>query len=100
MNSGRLTRQIALLVGGAAIIGMSTLTACSTKEKEAPSTTAPSTSQAPMTSEMPSMTSEMPSMSTPTEKAVGPAGPSFSPTVNPAQPGAVCAKIVNGVCSR
>jgi hypothetical protein len=42
----------------------------------------------------------MPSMSTPTEKAVGPAGPSFSPTVNPAQPGAVCAKIVNGVCSR
>jgi len=93
MNSGRLSRQIALLAGGAAIIGMSTLTACSTKEKEAPSTTAPSTSQAPSTS-------EMPSMSTPTEKAVGPAGPSFSPTVNPAQPGAVCAKIVNGVCSR
>jgi len=93
MNSGRLSRQIALLAGGAAIIGMSTLTACSTKEKEAPSTTAPSTSQAPPTS-------EMPSMSTPTEKAVGPAGPSFSPTVNPAQPGAVCAKIVNGVCSR
>jgi len=93
MNSGRLTRQIALLAGGAAIIGMGSLTACSTKEKEAPSTTAPSTSQAPMTS-------EMPSMNTPTEKAVGPAGPSFSPTVNPAQPGAVCAKIVNGVCSR
>jgi len=93
MNSGRLSRQIALLAGGAAIIGMSTLTACSTKEKEAPSTTAPSTTQAPSTS-------EMPSMSTPTEKAVGPAGPSFSPTVNPAQPGAVCAKIVNGVCSR
>ena len=93
MNSARVTRQIALLVGGAALIGMSTLTACSTKEKEAPSTTAPSTSQAPSTS-------EMPSMSTPTEKAVGPAGPSFSPTVNPAQPGAVCAKIVNGVCSR
>jgi len=93
MKSVRFSRQIALLVGGAAIIGMSTLSACSTKEKEAPSTTAPSTSQAPSTS-------EMPSMSTPTEKAVGPAGPSFSPTVNPAQPGAVCAKIVNGVCSR
>lgn len=93
MNSGRLTRQIALVAGGAALIGMSTLTACSTKEKEAPSTTAPSTSQAPSMS-------EMPSMSTPTEKAVGPAGPSFSPTVNPAQPGAVCAKVVNGVCSR
>lgn len=93
MSSGRLTRQIALLAGGAAIIGMSTLTACSTREKEAPSTTAPSTSQAPSMS-------ETPSMSTPTEKAIGPAGPSFSPTVNPAQPGAVCAKIVNGVCSR
>ena len=59
------------------------------------------TSEMPsMTSEMPSMTSEMPSMSTPTEKAVGPAGPSFSPTVNPGQPGAVCAQIVNGVCVR
>ncbi|MEI7519612.1 MAG: hypothetical protein WCJ98_14180 [Mycobacteriaceae bacterium] len=93
MNSARLTRQIALLVGGAALIGMSTLTACSTKEKEAPSTTAPSTSQAPSTSEAPPMI-------TPTEKAVGPAGPSFSPTVNPAPPGAVCARVVNGVCSR
>ena len=93
MNSARLTRQIALLVGGAALIGMSTLTACSTKEKEAPSTTAPSTSQAPSTSEAPPMI-------TPTEKAVGPAGPSFSPTVNPVPPGAVCNKIVNGVCSR
>ena len=88
MNSARLTRQIALLAGGAALIGMSTLTACSTKEKEAPSTTStPSTSEAPP-------------MSTPTEKAVGPAGPSFSPTVNPAPPGAVCARVVNGVCSR
>ena len=93
MNSARLTRQIALLVGGAALIGMSTLTACSTKEKEAPSSTAPSTSQAPSTSEAPPMI-------TPTEKAVGPAGPSFSPTVNPVPPGAVCNKIVNGVCSR
>jgi len=93
MNSGRISRQIALLVGGAALIGMSTLTACSTKEKEAPSTTStPSTSQAPATSQAP--------MGTPTEKAVGPAGPSFSPTVNPVPPGAVCNKIVNGVCSR
>ena len=93
MNSGRHTRQIALLVGGAAIIGMSTLTACSTKEKEAPApTSTPSTSQAPATSQAP--------MGTPTEKAVGPAGPSFSPTVNPVPPGAVCNKIVNGVCSR
>ncbi|MFZ4373167.1 MAG: hypothetical protein ACOYO2_08030 [Mycobacterium sp.] len=92
MMSGRITRQIALLAGGAAIIGMGTLTACSTKEKEAPATSTPSTSQAPATSEAPA--------GTPTEKAVSPAGPSFSPTVNPTPPGAVCNKIVNGVCSR
>ena len=92
MMSGRITRQIALLAGGAAIIGMGTLTACSTKEKEAPATSTPSTSQAPATSEAPA--------GTPTEKAVSPAGPSFSPTVIPTPPGAVCNKIVNGVCSR
>jgi hypothetical protein len=93
MTSGRITRQIALLAGGAAIIGMGALTACSTKEKEAPSpTSTPSTSQAPATSEAP--------VGTPTEKAIGPAGPSFSPSVNPAPPGAVCNKVINGVCSR
>lgn len=92
MTSGRITRQIALLAGGAALIGMGALTACSPNEKEAPSTSTPSTSQAPATSEAPA--------STPTEKAVGGAGPSFSPTVNPAPPGAVCNKIVDGVCSR
>ena len=38
---------------------------------------------------------------TPTEKAVGPgANDSFSPTVNPVPPGAVCKQIVNGVCVR
>ena len=92
MTSGRITRQIALLAGGAAIIGMGALTACSPKEKEAPATSTPSTSQVPATSESPA--------GTPTEKAVGGSGPSFSPTVNPTPPGAVCNKIVNGVCSR
>jgi hypothetical protein len=35
----------------------------------------------------------------PTEKAIGP-GPnnSFSPTANAIQPGAVCTKVVNGLC--
>lgn len=92
MSSSRFTRQIALFVGGAAIISMGTLSACSTKEKEAPATSTPSTSQAPATSEAPA--------ATPTEKAVGGSGPSFSPTVNPVPPGAVCNKIVNGVCIR
>lgn len=89
MKSGHLTRQIALLVGGVAIVAMGALSACSTKEKEAPSTTtSPSTSEAPVSV-------------APTEKAVSPGGNnSFSPTINPAPPGAVCDKIVNGVCSR
>ena len=45
MVSARITRQIALLAGGAALIGMGTLTACSTKEKDAPATSTPSTSR-------------------------------------------------------
>lgn len=35
------------------------------------------------------------------EKAMLPGGDeSFSPTINPAPPGAVCKEIVNGVCMR
>jgi hypothetical protein len=87
MSTGRLSRRIAIAAGGAALVAMSTLTACSTtKEKEAPST---SSTTAP--------SSASPS---PTEKAVLPQGPSFSPTVNPVQPGAVCKQVVNGVCMR
>ncbi len=43
MNSSPLTRRIALIAGGAAIIGMGTLTAgCSSSTKEAPISTTPS----------------------------------------------------------
>jgi hypothetical protein len=88
MKTGRLTRQIALFAGGVAIVGMGTLTACSSKEKEAPTTTTPSsTSVAPQVS--------------PTEKAVSPGGAnSFSPTVNPAPPGPVCKEVVGDNCIR
>ncbi|BBZ75874.1 hypothetical protein MANY_12110 [Mycolicibacterium anyangense] len=88
MRSDRLTRQIALFAGGAAIIGMGALTACSPNEKEAPATsTTPSSTSAPAVS--------------PTEKAVGPGGNnSFSPTVNPAPPGPVCKEIVGNDCVR
>lgn len=89
MNSDRLTRRIAMVAGGAALVAMSTLTACSpSSEKEAPSTT--STPSASSSAATPS----------PTEKAIAPAGPSFSPSVNPVPPGAVCTKIENGVCVR
>lgn len=87
MKTGLLTRQIALFAGGVAIVGMGTLTACSSKEKEAPTTTTPSSSVAPPVS--------------PTEKAVSPGGAnSFSPTVNPAPPGPVCKEVVGDNCIR
>ena len=88
MSFGRYSRQIALLAGGAAIVGMGALTACSPNEKEAPSTsTTPSSTSAPSVS--------------PTEKAVAPGGGnSFSPTVNPAPPGPVCKEVVGNECVR
>lgn len=87
MKTGRLTRQIALFAGGVAIVGMGTLTACSSKEKEAPTTTTPASTSAPSAS--------------PTEKAVSPGGAnSFSPTVNPTPPGAVCKEVVGNNCIR
>ncbi len=87
MSSGRLTRQIALFAGGVAIVGMGALTACSSNEKEAPSTTTttPSSTVAP----------------SPTEKAVSPGGPnSFTPSVNPAPPGPVCKQVIGNECIR
>ena len=91
MSTVPLTRRIAIAAGGAALVAMSTLTACSTtKEKEAPAT---SSTPAPASSSA----SATPS---PTEKAMLPGDQSFSPTVNPMPPGAVCKEIVNGVCMR
>lgn len=89
MSTDRLSRRIAIAAGGAALVAMSTLSACSTtKEKEAPSTT--STPSVSTSSASPS----------PTEKAVMPGGPSFTPTINPVPPGAVCKEVINGVCMR
>jgi hypothetical protein len=63
-----LTRQLALAAGAAAIVGMGTLTACSSATKEKPAeTTAPT-----------SASSNAPQ---PTEKKVGSGNNSFSPTV-------------------
>jgi hypothetical protein len=92
MDSGRLSRRIALVAGGTALVAMGTLTACSpTTEKEAPSTTSTTTSA-------PSSSSVAPSE---TEKAISPGGGnSFTPSVNPTPPGAVCTRIENGVCIR
>lgn len=95
--TSRLARRIAIVAAGAALAGMGSLTACSTtaeKEKEAPATSST------MTTSAPAATTSAPAAS-PTEKAAGPGGNnSFSPTVNPQPPGAVCKQLVNGVCIR
>jgi hypothetical protein len=67
MNTDRLTRRLALVIGGGAIITMGALTAgCSSTETPAPSST----------------TSTTTSSVTPTEKSLTPGGPnSFSPPV-------------------
>ena len=90
MSTVSLSRRIAIAAGGAALVAMGTLTACgTTKEKEAPATTS---------TQVPSTSAATPS---PTEKALLPGGDqSFSPTINPIPPGAVCKEIVNGVCMR
>ena len=70
MTSGRLTR-FALVASAAAIVGTGFLSAC-----------APSAKDSPAPSSTPSADSNTP---VPSEKSVGPGGPTaFSPTINPA----------------
>jgi hypothetical protein len=86
MTSAGLTRSL-LIGAGAALVAVGAITGCSpTTEKDAPATSSTTTP------------SSSPAVS-PTEKAVG-GGNSFSPSVNPTGPGAVCKEIVNGVCVR
>lgn len=79
------TRRLALAAGAAAIVGMGTLTACSSATKEKPAeTTAPA-----------SASSNAPK---PTEKKVGSGGNnSFSPTVKaPPAPTALPGNVITG----
>lgn len=89
MSSGRLASRIAIFAGGIAIVAVGSLTACSpSTEQESPTTTPP-----PPSSSAPA--------ATPTEKAVGPDyEASFTPSINPVPPGAVCKEVHNGVCVR
>ena len=89
MSTRTMSRRIAFIAGGTAVLAMTTLSACTSTETPKPS----QTSVAPSQSE-----SVTPS---PTEKAIGTNGPnSFTPTVNPAPPGAVCTKVVGNNCIR
>lgn len=69
MWSKRLTRQIALAAGAAALVTMGSLTACSSKEKPAETKSPSPSSSAPANAPQP------------TEKNVTRGGNSFSPTV-------------------
>ncbi len=93
MKSGRLTRRMAIVAGGTALVAMGALTGCSpSTEKDAPSSTSSTSMPAPTSSSL---------APTPTEKALTPGGEnSFSPSVDPTPPGAVCTKVENGVCIR
>lgn len=89
MKTKRLTTKVSMVAGAAAVVAMGALTAgCGSSAKDEPSTTPPATSSKPQ-------------MIAPSEKAVGPGGDnSFSPTINPKPPGAVCKDVVNGICIR
>lgn len=81
-------RRLALAGGIAAVVAMGTLSGCSSTKEEPPATTTTTPS------------SSAPTVA-PTEKALSPGGDnSFSPTINPSQPGGSCTRIVNGVCMR
>jgi hypothetical protein len=87
MVANRLTRQIALFAGGAAIVGMGAFTSgCSQHAEDAPSTSTTPSSVTP----------------SPTEKAVAPGGRgpnSFSPTVA-TPPGSICKSVNGNDCAR
>jgi hypothetical protein len=89
MSKVRTMRRLALAGGTAALVAMGALTAgCSSpKEEPAPTSTTPSSTTSTVVSE--------------TQKALTPGGGnSFSPTIDPTQPGGTCKSIVNGVCIR
>jgi hypothetical protein len=72
MNSQRFGRRLALIAGGAAIIAMSTLTACGGGGKESPSSTTTTTTTTTTSAPAPS----------PTEKSINPTGGNlFTPPV-------------------
>ena len=85
MWSTRSTRQIALVAGAAAIVGMGALSACSSTKEKPAETKAPTETSAPDPQ--------------PTEKAprIEPGGNSFSPTVKaPAAPTALPGNVITG----
>ncbi|MDH6196949.1 hypothetical protein M2272_003602 [Mycobacterium frederiksbergense] len=81
MQSGQLTRRLAVIAGGAAVVGLISFTAaCGTKEK-APETT-PATTTTTTTTTAPADTPAPPPSVEPTEKSINPTGGNlFTPDV-------------------
>ena len=81
MRSGQLTRRVAVIAGGAAVIGMVSFTAaCGTEKDKAPETTTPTTTTTTTTA--PAETPAPPPPVEPTEKSINPTGGNlFTPTV-------------------
>ncbi|MCH9722344.1 MAG: hypothetical protein K0U67_09835 [Actinomycetia bacterium] len=89
MRLDRLSSRMAIVAAGAAIVAMGALTSCSSgsEQESAPTIPAAPASSAPAAS--------------PTEKALGPDyDGSFTPSVDPTPPSAVCEEVVDGVCKR
>jgi hypothetical protein len=86
MRSGQLTRRLAVIAGGAAVVGMISFTAsCGTKEK-APETTTPTTTTTTTTTTTPATPAPPPPVE-PTEKSINPTGGNlFTPTVKAPPP--------------
>lgn len=92
MKTDRRIPRVALFAGGAAVAAMAALTAgCGSSTTEQPPTTTPATTGA---------STPAPAPMSPTEKAVRPGDNSFTPSINPTPPNAVCKEIVGGVCVR
>lgn len=97
MSNVHMIRRLTLSAGAAALVMMGALTAGCSSSEEGPSTTT-----TPSATTTPSSTATTPSTAvSETEKALIPGGNnSFSPTIDPTQPGGSCKSVVNGVCIR
>ncbi|MFV8053543.1 hypothetical protein [Mycobacterium sp. 48b] len=81
MKSGQLTRRLAVIAGGTAVIGMISFTAACGTEEKGPETTTPTTTTTTTTPTTPATPAPPPPVE-PTEKSINPTGGNlFTPNV-------------------
>lgn len=99
MGNVRVVSRAALVGGAGALILIGALAGCSSGSEEPATPTTSTQTTSTQTSTTPSSTT--PAAVAPTEKALTPGGDnSFTPSIDPTQPGGTCIRIVNGVCMR